>query len=449
MKASPFFVLCFSEIVHICGEQMRKSNTFHIEQSVVAKAKLWASMQHPCVILDSHSIENVDYPNGSKYDVVIAYGEEESISSHANSFQKLREFYNRNLDWIFGYLSYDLKNELEDLHSGNEDFHGVQNLQFFIPQVVVTVEGDMMRIHSLDESPDEIYRQFDDLKPLEDPKPVRVEVKSRIHHSEYIRSVQSLLHHIQIGDIYEANYCQEFYNDSVRIQPYNLYRLLIKKSPTPFSVYLNLGPHALISASPERYIQKQGNKITSQPIKGTINRGENGEEDEALKLQLYLSKKDRTENVMIVDLVRNDLSKIAASESVKVDELYGVYSFSNVHQMISTISCDLRDDLDFVDVLEATFPMGSMTGAPKIMAMKLIEKFEHTKRGMYSGAVGYVDPNGDFDFNVVIRSIQYQSEKNYLSYMVGGAITHNSTPEEEFKECEVKARAIKDVLGNA
>jgi para-aminobenzoate synthetase component 1 len=255
-----------------------------------------------------------------------------------------------------------------------------------------------------------------------------------------------LLHHIQIGDIYEANFCQEFYAEDIQIRPFELYKSLMDTSPTPFSAYYSFAKNQLMCASPERFIKKTGNKIISQPIKGTAKRSLNQEEDAYLKRQLYHSKKDRTENVMIVDLVRNDLSRTAKQKSVKVEELFGVYSFSNVHQMISTVTSEVAKEHHFTDVIKAAFPMGSMTGAPKIMATKLIEKFEHTKRGLYSGSVGYISPNGDFDFNVVIRSLQFNVENNYLSYMVGGAITHNSIPEEEFLECEVKADAIKKVL---
>ena len=149
---------------------------------------------------------------------------------------------------------------------------------------------------------------------------------------------------------------------------------------------------------------------------------------------------------MIVDLVRNDLSRIAVKNTVKVDELFGIYTFDQVHQMISTISCEVKAETTIKDILQATFPMGSMTGAPKIRAMKLIEKFEETKRGLYSGAIGYISPEGDFDFNVVIRSIQYNTLKMYLSFMVGGAITIASDAELEYQECLVKAKALFEVL---
>jgi para-aminobenzoate synthetase component 1 len=201
-----------------------------------------------------------------------------------------------------------------------------------------------------------------------------------------------------------------------------------------------------MSASPERFLMMDGDKLVSQPIKGTIKRGENSEDDERLKRELFSSDKERTENVMIVDLVRNDLSRIAKRASVKVDELFGIYSFRQVHQMISTVSCEVKDGITFTDIIKSTFPMGSMTGAPKVSAMKLIEEYESTKRGLYSGAVGYITPDGDFDFSVVIRSVMYNAENRYLSFMVGSAITAGCDAEKEYEECLLKAKAMFEAV---
>ena len=171
-------------------------------------------------------------------------------------------------------------------------------------------------------------------------------------------------------------------------------------------------------------------------------------EDQKLKQKLATDIKERSENVMIVDLVRNDLAKTAIKGSVEVEELCKVYTFDQVHQMISTVISQVSDQVHPVDILKTTFPMGSMTGAPKISAMKIIETLEETKRGLYSGAVGYFTPEGDFDFNVVIRSILYNSSKKYVSYSVGGAITAKSDPLSEYEECLVKAKAMRQVLEN-
>ena len=207
-----------------------------------------------------------------------------------------------------------------------------------------------------------------------------------------------------------------------------------------------MGTHYLICASPERYLQKNSNKLLSQPIKGTIKRSPEPVEDAQLKIDLKTSLKEQSENIMIVDLVRNDLSRIAKRGSVTVEELCTIYSYKQVHQMISSISCELKDNITFTEIIKSTFPMGSMTGAPKVSAMKLIEHYESSKRGLYSGTLGYINPEGDFDFNVVIRSILYNTKNKYASFMVGSAITDKSVAEAEYEECLLKAKAMFEVL---
>ncbi|MFC2104842.1 anthranilate synthase component I family protein, partial [Bacteroidota bacterium] len=217
-------------------------------------------------------------------------------------------------------------------------------------------------------------------------------------------------------------------------------------SPAPFSCYYKLDDKYLLSASPERFIKKSNNKIISQPIKGTIKRSLDNKNDLKLKTELFNDPKERAENVMIVDLVRNDLSRTANKASVKVEELFGIYSFKQVHQMISTVVSEVNNDINIIDVIKNAFPMGSMTGAPKVRAMRLIEQYEKTKRGLYSGSVGYITPDNNFDFNVVIRSILYNQSKNYVSFTVGGAITSLADPDKEYEECMVKAEAMLKVF---
>jgi para-aminobenzoate synthetase component 1 len=242
------------------------------------------------------------------------------------------------------------------------------------------------------------------------------------------------------------NLCQEFFASPCEINPYETYINLNSISPTPFAAFGKFHNKFLLCSSPERYLKKVGGRVVSQPIKGTCPRGENDEEDELLQKRLKNDIKERAENIMIVDLVRNDLSRIAQKASVNVDELCEVYPFRQVNQMISTISCLANDENDIVDIIRATFPMGSMTGAPKVRAMQLIEEHERTKRGLFSGAVGYIDPQGDFDFNVVIRTLLYNKPARYLSFSVGGAITNGSDPESEYNESILKAKAINQVL---
>ncbi len=353
-------------------------------------------------------------------------------------------------NWKIGFISYDYKNQIEQLSSNHTDEIGFPDEFFFSPQLLVEFSEHKININ-FDEK---IYNEANlkalvhQLSSQEIKKSETLSVKMLpvVTKVNYLKNVVKLKNHIQLGDIYEINYCQEYVAQEVEINPIDTYFKLNKKSPTPFSCFVKFNDKFLLCASPERFISKQGNKIISQPIKGTIKRGATIQEDETLKTQLQNDPKERSENIMIVDLVRNDLSKIAKRNSVKVDELCEIYTFPQVHQMISTISAELDETIDFKTIIHALFPMGSMTGAPKIRAMQLIEQYEHSKRGLFSGTVGYIKPNGDFDFNVVIRSILYNSSLKNLSYFVGGAITSLSIPENEYDECLLKAKAIKEVL---
>ena len=354
-------------------------------------------------------------------------------------------------DWQFGFVSYDYKNQIEtQLGSNNIDVVQFAEKHFFSPELLFEIKDNKVVIHYekglyTAEQIAELFNTIVAIK-LNVNANQNIKITPRLTKAAYLEKVKALQQHIQLGDIYEVNFCQEFYAEQVQINPINLYLKLNEKSPTPFSCFVKHNDNYLLCASPERFIKKTGDKIISQPIKGTIKRGETKAEDEVLKEQLKNDPKERSENVMIVDLVRNDLSKIAQKDSVNVDELCGIYTFPQVHQMVSTVSANLKSNIDFNDILKATFPMGSMTGAPKVRAMELIEEYETTKRGLYSGTVGYINDNGDFDFNVVIRSITYNQKNNYLSYMVGGAITALSNPEKEYEECLLKAKAMLEVL---
>jgi len=219
-----------------------------------------------------------------------------------------------------------------------------------------------------------------------------------------------------------------------------------EENQAPFSALYRHKDKWLMCCSPERFIHKQNHEIISQPIKGTSKRGADPTQDELLKVALKNNQKEQAENVMIVDLVRNDLGKVAIPGTVNVDELCGIYTLKTVHQMISTISATLKENLLFSEIIKASFPMGSMTGAPKIRAMEIIEELEFFSRGLYSGSVGYISPDGNFDFNVVIRSILYNSTTKALLYPAGGAITANSDIAKEFEECLLKAKTMKDAL---
>ena len=409
----------------------------------------WSQQFDDVLWLDSN-----DYPQKeSSYDAILAVDAFTSIKTdYFNAFEKLKEYQTVTNDWIFGYLTYDLKNDLEVLKSENFDGLHFPDLFFFQPKKLFLLKGNMLEIQYLKMVDDEVNNDLNEIHQIPDytPSNIRsaVKIKLRIHKDEYFEKLNSMLAHIHRGDIYEANFCQEFYAEDTTIEPVETYNKLNQISHPPFATFLKLNDKYLLSASPERYIKKEGNTIISQPIKGTAKRSDNIIEDQQLKKELENSEKERSENIMIVDLVRNDLSQTALKGSVKVEELCKVYTFNQVHQMISTITSQVSDKTHPVDVISSTFPMGSMTGAPKISAMKIIEVLEETKRGLYSGAVGYFTPNNDFDFNVVIRSILYNATNKYVSYSVGGAITAKSDPLSEYEECLVKAKAMREVLEN-
>lgn len=434
---------------------MRKRLTFHISDVSKFKNQLlfWSKKFQNVSILDSQEANlkansKMEY---NTYELLAGIDALQIIEPKENSFESLKTELDAAKDWWFGYLGYDLKNEIEVLSSENQDGLDMPAMNFFRPRWVFLLDVDTLLVHYFDEefSEEQIYTLVNKIQNLSVPnlKEVSIsEIKSRISRAEYIKLVTQLKEHIRGGDIYEVNFCQEFYAEDTIIRPRQTFRKLMKVSPTPYSCFYRMGEKYLLSASPERYLKKVGNRIISQPIKGTAKRGANEEEDRLIKEKLFSDPKERAENIMIVDLVRNDLSRTAAKSSVIVEELCGIYTFPQVHQMISTVVSELKEDVHFVEAIRQSFPMGSMTGAPKVRAMKLIEKYESTKRGLFSGALGYITPDGDFDFNVVIRSIQYNAMNHYLSFMVGGAITMQSDPEKEYEECMLKAKAIMKVL---
>ncbi len=313
-------------------------------------------------------------------------------------------------------------------------------MHFFIPQNIIEVKQQTIIVHKINVSAEKMYNEIEQVNPEETFQPLPSFIK-RISKPEYLANIKTIKDHIIKGDVYELNYCQEFYANAT-IQPISTYLQLNKYSKAPFSTYYKLDKKYLLCCSPERFLKKTDNKLIAQPIKGTSKRSTDKKEDQKLMNELSVSLKEQAENVMIVDLMRNDLSKSAVPGSVTVDELFGIYTFELVHQMISTISSTLRPDVHFINAIKNAFPMGSMTGAPKIAAMQLIEQYETTKRGLFSGAVGYILPNNDFDFNVVIRSLLYNHINKYISYQVGGAITDGSVPEREYEECLVKAQIL-------
>ena len=359
----------------------------------------------------------------------------------------LQSFIREEKSWLFGHLGYDLKNEIENLTSSGKDNLLFPDVYFFEPEVIIQLTKKT--IHITAAQPEKVYEDLCkmDLSSEEKNRRKKLQVQSRLTKEEYVKTIEALQKHIVRGDCYEINFCNEFFATDALIDPLSVYQQLTAYSPNPFAAIYRLENKWLLCASPERYLGKKGKTIFSQPIKGTSKRmSSNINADEENKRALRESRKEQAENVMVVDLVRNDLSKICEEGSVKVDELFGIYSFPQVHQMISTISGTLQEKVDFASIIRATFPMGSMTGAPKKRVMELIEQYEITKRGIFSGSVGYLTPEGDFDLNVVIRSILYNADKNYLSFPAGSGITFYSQPEKEWEECLMKAEAMKKVL---
>ena len=390
----------------------------------------------------THPSLPADYIN---YDLLAGVDALEVLEVNTDAFNSLRAFHLQHQDWLFGYLSYDLKNEVEQLNSKNHDGIRADSLSFFIPKYVLLLKGNKLEIHTHETK--ENCKQF--LVKLEinsEEQTSGIILQQRESKDVYLQKIAQIKRHIQRGDIYEMNYCQEFFAREINLNPPVIFWKLNKETTTPFSSFLKLNHIYAMCASPERFIRKLGNQLISQPIKGTRKRGVEKEQDSILIKELTNSEKDISENVMITDLVRNDLSITATKGSVSVAELCGVYTFEKVHQMITTITSEVDKKVHFSTILKSIFPMGSMTGAPKLKAMELIEEFESFKRGVFSGAIGYITPTGDFDFNVVIRTILYNASTKYLSVGVGGAITIKSDAEEEYEECLVKVKPIFEVL---
>jgi para-aminobenzoate synthetase component 1 len=350
----------------------------------------------------------------------------------------LKQFSEEHTGWIFGHLNYP---------GSTKDKIAFTNGFFFIPKILIKVNGNELIISTHDSNPDLIFNQINETAVLSEYNDKEVKLKSEMSKDEYCQAIEAVKEHLQQGDCYELNFCQTFFAEQVQINPFLLYQNLINISPSPFSTLYRIEDKFCISASPERFLKKKGDTLISQPIKGTSKRDlKDAQKDLLSKQYLKESEKEKSENVMIVDLVRNDLSKVSARGSVKVDELMGIYSFPQVHQMISTITGKLDESFHWTDAIDACFPMGSMTGAPKKKVMELISTYEKTPRGLFSGSIGYIDPSGDFDFNVIIRSYFYDAQSGCLLVKAGGGITIKSDPDLEYEESLLKVEVLKKIL---
>ncbi|SDC45934.1 anthranilate synthase component I family protein [Niabella drilacis] len=420
-----------------------KGQSFPLKDAVFIKAKVlnWLRQFNTFCFLDS-----CGFPGG-RFEFLAGAGlKREVILSGACAPEDFDTFLKEKDTWLLGHWSYELQTGTGLNHSGHTDAVGFPEGFFFEPEWLLYVKEGRLYIEG--EDPAALYKTLLG-QPASAPEPLQLQlpVQCRVTKEAYLETIRQLQAHIHRGDCYEINYCVEFFSADARMNPFDVYQQLTTRSPNPFSGLYRFDDRWLICASPERFLERTGSRLISQPIKGTLSRS--GTDTASLKEEqrrLAGSSKDRAENVMVVDLVRNDLSRICSRGSVQVDELFGIYSFAQVHQMISTVSGTVDEHIRMADILRATFPMGSMTGAPKIRVMQLIDHYEKTARGIFSGALGYVQPDGNFDFNVVIRSLMYNASSRYLSYKVGSGITIYSNPELEWEECLLKAKAIEAVL---
>ncbi len=392
------------------------------------------NFKYNCV-LDSCSLNTG--VTSSKYELLAAFGAERLVQS----IMELEKTYKQ--DWIFGALNYDLKNNFESLRSENLELFDTGNVSFFVPEIVIAVYKDG-EVRVLKGSISNSFIKTKEIKT----RSILTSKSTPNCKESYVDKIKQIHNLIREGDVYELNYCLAFKRSFESFNPVKFQLDLLAKSAVPMANYFTYNQYFMCGASMERFLVKKQNTLISQPIKGTIGKGKTLEEDKLLIQELENSEKDRAENVMIVDLVRNDLAKVCKPGTIKVEELFGIYSYLQVHQMISTVSGELKPNITFGDILRATYPMGSMTGAPKIAAMKFIEELEDFKRGWYSGSVGYIEPNGDFDFNVVIRSLLGNMNTKEIAYCAGGAITIDSETDKEWNEIKLKTKAITSILAD-
>lgn len=430
-----------------CILKLAETTTFPLADADLFKrnALRWAQQFQTICLLDSNSYQLDKY---SSVEWLLAIDALDFCAEKANSFEALKAFVDKASDNVFGYLSYDLKNQVEDLSSENPDSVGFPLMYFFKPRYIIEIKAGKV---TFNRNYPEAFDLYERIMNVEAALPSSLvsrlsPLAARTLKDKYIANVDQIKDQIKAGDFYEMNYCCEFYAEHTAIEPLSVFEKLNQAAKAPFSSFFKLGDKYLLCASPERFLKKEGVKIISQPIKGTTRKGVTPEENRQLKNQLLHSIKERAENVMIVDLVRNDLVRSSKTATVKVEELFGIYEFPTVHQMISTVTAEAREDIHPVDIIRNAFPMGSMTGAPKVEVMKNIEAYEDQKRGLYSGSIGYFTPEGDFDLNVVIRSIFYNASSQYLSIQVGGAITYDADAHAEYDEMLLKAKGMLAAL---
>lgn len=405
------------------------------------QALLWANRFRVVCLLDSNEHIKNKY---SRKNWLLAVDAIDEISCHTNCFETLQKFKDRASTSIFGFLTYDLKNELEKLDSNNTDGLQFPHLYFFKPRYIFEINENKLTVNRNYPETFELLEVIKREILSRHVTDTELKLTARTSRHQYLQNVEKIREQIIAGDFYELNYCNDFFASEQEIAPAETFIRLNTTAQAPFSCYFKADDNYLLCASPERFLLKDGARLISQPIKGTIQKGNTATEDEQLKIQLQNDPKERAENVMIVDLVRNDLARSSKPGTVVVEELCAVHPFNTINQMVSTVVSEI--DTTAIHALKNAFPMGSMTGAPKVEVMKNIEQYENFKRGLYSGSVGYFTASDDFDFNVVIRSILYNSTLKYISVRAGGAITYDSVGEKEWEEILLKTKVIFEVL---
>ncbi|MDO8445742.1 MAG: aminodeoxychorismate synthase, component I [Deltaproteobacteria bacterium] len=350
-----------------------------------------------------------------------------------------------------GYFSYDLLHLLEEIPSKTIDDIGFPECHIAFYDTVIAIDHHENKGYVASITENKVDEVIDLLKTVgtahltstDHRPPTTDHYKSNFTKEDYIKAVHKAKEFIAAGDIYQVNLSQRF-STEIDISPYDLYLRLREASPAPFSAYLDFGKAALLSSSPERFLKVDGGYIETRPIKGTRPRGKTSEEDEMLKKELGQSEKDRAEHIMIVDLERNDLGRVCKYGTVMVEENMTVESFAQVHHMVSTVTGELKEGVSLMDIIKATFPGGSITGAPKVRAMEIIEELEPAKRGVYTGSIGYIGFNGKMDLNIAIRTMVVKDGK--ANFSVGGGIVADSDPEAEYQETLDKAKGMMEAL---
>lgn len=418
--------------------------TFHPEELKIIKRKVlyWLKAYSTFIYLDNNAYRNA--PN--RFELLAGAGVRREVA--------VEEIDAVKGDWLFGHIGYDFKNTIfPRLHSRHTILADFPATSFYVPDVVISIPfgSATLQVAAVTEDPAVVLQAIlATVVPADVSGSIQVDEAtwvSDFDSSSYMDTVGQLRQHITEGDCYEINLCNGHRVTVRSIRPYELFDTLNGQNPAPFAAFCRYGERFLLSTSPERYLYREGATVLSQPIKGTTGRSADPLEDERQRTGLYHSIKERAENVMITDLVRNDLARICETGSIEVPELFGVYTFSSLHHLISTVQGRLLPGSTLRDIITIPFPMGSMTGAPKYIVMQLIEQYERSARGIFSGTVGYITPSEDFDFNVVIRSLVYDGEQSVLSLHTGGAITIDSDAAAEWNEASLKALRLKQVMG--